>query len=96
MLSSTHSLPNVSIVTLQQKGRNILPCIIILSMDFPSVKPNGVLTRTKVENDRLGRLLNSTPTTKIRSSQFSVSVTISKRPFHELEFLVGGGGWVGV
>ena len=51
-------------------------------------------TRTKVENDRLGRLLNSLPTTKIRSSQFSVSATISKRPFHELEFLGGGGWWV--
>ena len=52
-----------------------------------------VVTRTKVENDRLDRLLNSPPTTKIRSSQFSVSATISKRPFHELEFLVGG-WWV--
>ena len=54
--------------------------------------PHKFVTRTKVENDRLGRLLNSPPTTKIRSSQFSVSATISKRPFHELEFLVGGGG----
>ena len=62
------------------------------------------IKRTKVESDRLGCLKISY---EKQVNEFSrglsrgaavctlyTSATISKRPFHELEFLVGGGGCV--